>query len=306
MDSQNYDVMPVPPFASWHCTSCIMMKSIKGGWFCAICKEYHSASQPITKIVYRKGKLLITDFVCDNSFDLAHDSGCVRCEKSSQIGNRFSIRLIGTGVIIHMMCCSTKCRVDMNSYFPSIPSGNNTCIVCGNRAENTCSGCKLTKYCSEKCQTIAWPGHKNYCINMNRCNSAIQGTLINRNDYDITLVENERVKLPTNCEIVCKLKEDLRKQIWLCRICNAYHGYEEPRKTWIYNYKGFLIYDSTCDEISKKDSQSRTFDAMRSAARCVKCGGKQNNNFIFVKNRTIFIHCSEECKLSTYKYCFPN
>lgn len=40
------------------------------------------------------------------------------------------------------------------------------CTVCGNSQAHLCSGCQQTAYCSDGCKAIAWPAHKQHCLNM--------------------------------------------------------------------------------------------------------------------------------------------
>jgi hypothetical protein len=38
------------------------------------------------------------------------------------------------------------------------------CIVCNRETIKVCSRCKITRYCSRKCQKISWSKHKVNCL----------------------------------------------------------------------------------------------------------------------------------------------
>ncbi|XP_037918173.1 protein CBFA2T2 isoform X2 [Hermetia illucens] len=57
-------------------------------------------------------------------------------------------------------------ETDVESKSPSLSAGQNACWNCGRKANETCSGCNLARYCGAFCQHKDWEHHHQICGNV--------------------------------------------------------------------------------------------------------------------------------------------
>ena len=73
----------------------------------------------------------------------------------------------------------------------STPTIKNGVAVCEKRGTMVCSGCRLVKYCSQRCQKEHWPAHKVDCKSMYAKMAWLEGS-----EYDMTAEDANAERMP--------------------------------------------------------------------------------------------------------------